>query len=951
MSIKTTKRVVLGVIVSLVFAPFAAITPANAAAGDLLLTNSVTIDQGAIVAGSTTVTGTVDGSAAVSAIALKLTGPTGGVLYASSDGLGGDGTSGFTVNAVDGSGDATFSIASNLLLAPGSYTLLAVSNDVAGDLDTVAEIEADAVSALNKSVVFTVSSPATTSSPAANMDSGVYTTGNGAVLRVWRNTAPTAGAILIEAVTSPDSDIVSGDVYSGTVANEVTVANFGGNATAGAGRTFTFGSNITAAGTYSFIAFIDANGDGIRQASEPQTTVSFVVSGAASGISVSSSVSRVDDATATAVRLTVTVTDALGRPSTLTLGTTTLTGTNDLFTVQNITTAKTLTQMGFSRVGSTNVYIADLTTKGISAVNEKATTLTVDLDGSATTTADRGTASITSVQLANATEMQVTSQAGLMGTTMPIPAAGAGVALTADPAVVTSLEMTVDGSAGKWVQISITAGANTNVANITGAGFYKVLADGSVIVPIAITSPANAQSYTIAVNGGLSYVVTFATAAPAWTVGPNANYTLKVGTSSTVVGVLKDQYGRPYASKAVTITVTGRNPQAVSATTSATGSVSVTVADTYTATVLTTDTVTFNYTESATVSAAASRTITYTATGIVAASVVVTDDDANNAVTIDQVEATVGLPDSIVTYTATARTAAGAAVGAGALVTFTAGAGDVFVDGIASAVTDANGQATVQVFRRTAGNASVTAAIGGATGNNAVVIWSNISTDTRVVTITVDPAAQTLGKWVTVTATAVDRWGNPVAGATVTWTEVGPGRFVYPAQPSNIAFSLVTNAAGQASIDLKAEDSEPAGNNTVTASVDATTQTASRAGRVGTTVVTAIAGITDNSAVAGKRTDSKTVSWNAELIPAEAPSLSVAKSGARIFLTGTCTADEGDVIFYVKSPGSAWKELAKTSECFAGEFDANRKMPKNSKLYRVKQEGTGLFSNQVLVRP
>jgi hypothetical protein len=613
--------------------------------------------------------------------------------------------------------------------------------------------------------------------------------------------------------------------------------------------------------------------------------------------------------------------------------------------------------MGFTQVGTSNVYIADVTTQSVTAVNEKATTLTLDLDGSSATTTDRATASITSVELANATSMQVTSRAGLIGTTTPIPGAGSAVALTADPAVVTSLEMTVEGTAGKWIQITNTAGANTNIANITGAGFYKVLADGKVVVPITITTPANAQSYTIAVNAAAteSYVVTFATAAPAWTVGPNANYTLKTGSSSTVVGVLKDQYNRPYASKAVTITVAGRNPQAVSATTSATGSVSVTVADTHTGTVLTTDTVTFAYTESSTVSATATRTITYTATGIVAGSVAVTDSDADNAVAIDQVEATVGSPSSIVTYTATARTAAGAAVGAGALVTFTAAAGDVFVDGIASAVTDANGQATVQVFRRLAGVGTVTAAIGGATGSNSDVLWSNASTDTRLLTITVNPAAQSLGKWVTVTATAVDRWGNPVAGAAVTWTEVGPGRFVYPAQPSNISISLTTNSAGQASIDLKSEDSEGAGTNTVEGSVAATTQTASAAGFVGTTAVTAITGVTDNSTRAGDRNDTKTVTWSPAPAPEpvqDAPTLSVAKStdGARIFLTGTCMADEGDVIVYVKSPGGAWTELAKTAECFAGEFDANRKMPKSSKLYRVKQEGTGLFSNQVLVR-
>jgi len=82
-----------------------------------------------------------------------------------------------------------------------------------------------------------------------------------------------------------------------------------------------------------------------------------------------------------------------------------------------------------------------------------------------------------------------------------------------------------------------------------------------------------------------------------------------------------------------------------------------------------------------------------------------------------------------------------------------------------------------------------------------------------------------------------------------------------------------------------------------------------------------------------------------------APELSITKNNGRIFLTGLCQNDEGDVIVYVKSPGKAWQELAKTLECFAGAFDGDRIAPKSPKLYRVKQEGTGLFSNQVLVRP
>ena len=85
--------------------------------------------------------------------------------------------------------------------------------------------------------------------------------------------------------------------------------------------------------------------------------------------------------------------------------------------------------------------------------------------------------------------------------------------------------------------------------------------------------------------------------------------------------------------------------------------------------------------------------------------------------------------------------------------------------------------------------------------------------------------------------------------------------------------------------------------------------------------------------------------------PSVAPSLTAEQQGNRVLLFGSCMADEGDMIIYVKSPGKAWSEKAKTLECAAGEYDGDIRASKKTKFYRVKQEGTGLWSTSKLVRP
>jgi hypothetical protein len=99
-----------------------------------------------------------------------------------------------------------------------------------------------------------------------------------------------------------------------------------------------------------------------------------------------------------------------------------------------------------------------------------------------------------------------------------------------------------------------------------------------------------------------------------------------------------------------------------------------------------------------------------------------------------------------------------------------------------------------------------------------------------------------------------------------------------------------------------------------------------------------------------------TITWTAApvIVPEvvyAAPTLTVTKSGNKIILDGTAVEGEGDIIVYIKRVGTTkWVEQAATIEVAApGDYNGMRIAPKSNVLIRVKQEGTGKFSNQVVV--
>jgi hypothetical protein len=611
----------------------------------------------------------------------------------------------------------------------------------------------------------------------------------------------------------------------------------------------TNGGIVTAAGAYTITAWQDADADNVVDASEQSANVSFTRGAVAALVTTTLNGSFVPSTGGTLEGIFY-INDSLGRASVLASDALTVTSSD--------TTSVTITGGEIAnRIGATNGYRYSVAVAA--GATAGTVTITVDIDGSTTTTTDKTTTTFVIGTAVDATELFYNGAVGIKtGTSVKLNSASATDSMTVDVAnttiYFTAKVATAD--AGKYLTVTTAAGVSTASSAISrsGVSYVKTNADGTITFPVTFTGPVADDSYTLTVEAGttdLVYTVTYAAVTPTMTLSPVANggtVKAKYGDTLNMVATLTDQWLRPMASKTVTITIpsTNRNPQTVNKTTDAAGKVTYTLTDAYAATDKLSDVVTFTYSYLATAAATAatnlqrSATVTYTATGPVVGSIAVTS--ALTDVTIDQAEEVSGSPvSSTVVYTATVKDANGVAAGSGILVTFTAGANDIFLDGVATGVTGTDGTATVTVYRQKTGFAAVAAAAGGKSGSALPVKWVNTAAHARNIAIAASPASLVSAATSTITATVTDRWGNGVSGIAVTFAELGAGRLG--------GTSATTNSAGVAAVDFTSNAGET-GTNTVSATM-AGGQSANLAGFVGTA---AVAGVT-----AGNATISATV--------------------------------------------------------------------------------------------
>jgi trimeric autotransporter adhesin len=719
-------------------------------------------------------------------------------------------------------------------------------------------------------VTVVAGSSTTTSLTATTGNSGAYVTGATPVITVSRNTGGVLadGTILARVTATPDTVVAVGDVLGEGIEGDIAIT------TSTNARVFTFANTFNVAGTYSFTFWADTNANAVQDSSEVSTTGSFVVSAAAASTSlISATLSRTIGNTSAGVNtvtVTASITDADGNPTTgsLLVAETDSTGAAYVSAAANINGAGFTTASNaigasgtpLTRVGTTNTYTGTFTIDQNSTTDYTDTYLTVYIDGTiaatATTSAKKAlriaaTGELTTV--AGVSTAAVTDVVGIgsysattgVRESLSTQDLTTDIALTVDRTVLThSFTFTAAaGEEGEYLRVVVAplaATSSTVVAPV--ATLVAIGADLTAKYSVTAVAPIATDGYTLTVTDGsgdnVVATMTFATAAPRWSVSPSASFKAKFGDTSTVTGTLSDQFGRVLGGKAVYVLVTGRQAGTYNGTTAADGTLAFKWTDTNAATTVTlTDVLTFNYpyfasatSTTTTTATSASRTVTYSATGVAVGSVTVAAPSATNTRPID-VDALIGLPGagSRVVYTATVRDAAGLPVTSGALVTFTGGADDLFFGGN-TGVTDEFGQASVTVYRNKVGAPAIKATAGGVTSAaSAAVQWTNDVANATAASAPIASSAYRQARYIALkadtatavsqgvlrfTATVTDRWGNAVAGVQVTFAETGAGRFFNPPTSNQVT----TNAAGEASIDLNSQAGET-GTASVTAAI------------------------------------------------------------------------------------------------------------------------------------
>ena len=846
MSTKTLRKRIALVAVSAMGFGVMSVSPASAA---VTVLTSMTLSTGQIVAGSSDVTVTTVQTGALAA-GISVTTPlgtelTGGTDIAESTGL--------TVSAITATTTVTTTIAASALREPGTYKVCGVGSAAeTTTLDAVSEVSAVAKGATASCAVLTVVSPSTSTTMGISMDASNYTgLATTPVITAWRTLSGTTGAIKLRWDRSPDADLAVGTVAAGTNTGVSDSHNFFSNAQ----------SDI--AGTYTATAWIDTNGNDIVDSAEPSASISYLVGSASAStdvITATATKSVADDEDT--VTICATATDASGRALVNALqvqldvdlfdG-----GTGDLTaaTNANMTRQGTSTTYCYNTVVESGAMTADFTDVTFTVSNSGGTAtgtvvVRVVLTAGATIPTTAG-ADIVTLASGDGVGSVTSGVRQTLTATGAVDIGTSAAPIAIDKAVTTqnfTLALATT-QAGEYVKVTVAPRAGTSSAVVAGSISYKqVTADGSVKFAVTAVAPAATNGYSVNISGDIAtndIFVQFGTPAAAITVSPTATIKAKYGDSTALTASLADQFGRPMASKVLVYTVSGgRNANVTGTLTTATdGSAAYTLVDKAgTADIVNlTDTVTFTHNfldaDGAGTSVSGTRSVTYSATGVVVGSVTLTPA-AITDVTIAQSSNTGAT--TFVAYTAQVYLSTGLAAGSGVLVTCSAGADDLFLLGVKTAVTGTDGTAACNLYRVKTGSISVKATAGGVSSTPATAVTfvndpgataadgttATGASDARNVAVANTTA--NAGSAATVVAKVTDRWGNPVAGVLVTWSYTGIGRPV-----SGADMTVGTDTNGQAQVQMTSLVDET-GASSVTATIgSATNQTLDTAGFVG----------------------------------------------------------------------------------------------------------------------
>ena len=452
--------------------------------------------------------------------------------------------------------------------------------------------------------------------------------------------------------------------------------------------------------------------------------------------------------------------------------------------------------------------------------------------------------------------------------------------------------------------LSVSLSGTTPTANMTAsATTITTDAAGKASVDVTVAAARATETVIVTIKSGALTIgeATYTFTASAVTVtevsmGPAQAITSKAGTATAVKVTVVDQYAQAKANQRIQLSVSGPSAPASAPIllTGADGTATYSVTGT-TAISGQSDIVTVTHLNAAGVTAEADDvvTITYTSSDV-AASTITAEYALDQATPVFALQGTTAIataiaavtndagadlnedaahltPDTSGNWTDTAvfgiagvdvsedevvelrftvKNAAGTAL-SGVKVTVTAPAGGFIRSSATVKVatvdlfTNGSGQVVAEVWSQKVGDAVFTAAVGTVTASQTIPYGTSNIAPTAARNVAVTPATASVagGNAQLVTAKVTDRFGNPVKGATVTFSELGTGRLT--------GTNAVTTAAGTSEIDFTSLVGET-GTSVVTATI-AGGQQANLATFVGLVAGTATAAFTSD-ATAGNAT-------------------------------------------------------------------------------------------------
>ena len=359
-------------------------------------------------------------------------------------------------------------------------------------------------------------------------------------------------------------------------------------------------------------------------------------------------------------------------------------------------------------------------------------------------------------------------------TSLVFPATAASQSIGLSPLTANGEAAETTATATKYTTVTVTDTTGA-ITGVEGTAYDVVLsqAGGGATKTSALSVTATlgtTHSYTVTttLTGGTTLVVSGATPVSTTTgaISPAIVNSALLGTN-TFTSKITDQFGSAFAGAAIIATVSaGRNSTkaAVNMVSDASGYVSYTLTDS--GTTGTSDTITFDGATdvTATVNYGLATVSTATLTGGNTTAGVTAATNTTYDITAGD-----GAEGGVQTFTVTVKDANAALLSGLPVVWTVSGSGAAITSNSATGYTSSVGTDSASVYAWIAGTYTVTATVGGKAATGTITFGQTGAGEERSI------SAKASGP--VVTATVVDRFGNPVPGVTVYATKTGDGYF------------------------------------------------------------------------------------------------------------------------------------------------------------------------------